>query len=552
MLRQPINSTFSAAHTYVSNAGDRKATTGTNFNNTSGNPSNTNASYSVNAILTSRRPAKAPTGPQLLRLPMSTSDIILGDQPRAVEHGGTRKRSKRLRSLDVVRGLNVMLMWLVDNIGGSFPSWVGHSPWNTVHLADFVMPFFLVMVGISMAFSMKKYNGPGATWKVLSRTLKLVVLGLMQSSAFIEPGKAGVDVQTMRISGILQRIAFAYCIVALIMLYVPVWTKFGFRMPYVGSMGDVDTHCAQRAQLFSHYACHWFVASIFVGVNVCIMLFMSVPTFTFTTKDGKNYTQTCNIHGDLTPACSAARLVDSKLLGWRHIDAFSPEYTRSHWCSACSPFGDMRSCPHREDPNDATSKSITPAWCYAPMEMEGVVSSLPTVLTTWLGVHFGLVLIHNATHAERLRHLTAVSLVCAVLGWVINIGWKMNKQIWSPSYLFFMTGSCGGVLVAFYTLCDIQPQGHKLPAVLSLARYIRHSGRLQAPYQSDTMDELDQLLRQIPHGDSMWVAGDMNVRIRIKNAPFTGRWGTQSKSQNTHGDRLLQTMQEHSLCSMYC
>ena len=55
------------------------------------------------------------------------------------------KPRKRLVSLDAIRGLTVCFMILVDNVGGSFPS-IGHSPWDHIHLADFVMPFFLFMV----------------------------------------------------------------------------------------------------------------------------------------------------------------------------------------------------------------------------------------------------------------------------------------------------------------------------------------------------------------------------------------------------------------------
>ena len=72
-----------------------------------------------------------------------------------------KKKSERLQCLDAVRGLNVMLMVFVDNVGGWFQGWIDHSPWDVVHLADFVMPLFLFMVGVSMAFSMKKYSGPG-------------------------------------------------------------------------------------------------------------------------------------------------------------------------------------------------------------------------------------------------------------------------------------------------------------------------------------------------------------------------------------------------------
>eukprot|EP01050_Picozoa_sp_SAG11_P036746 SAG11_NODE_14141_length_623_cov_1.664122_1_plen_164_part_00 len=80
--------------------------------------------------------------------------------------GIQRQAKVRLQCLDAVRGLNVMLMILVDNIGGWFQGWVDPSPWDVIHLADFVMPLFLFMVGVSMAFSMQKYSDAQLKWKV--------------------------------------------------------------------------------------------------------------------------------------------------------------------------------------------------------------------------------------------------------------------------------------------------------------------------------------------------------------------------------------------------
>lgn len=45
-------------------------------------------------------------------------------------------------------------MILVDGAGGAFPS-INHSPWFGVTLADFVMPFFLFLVGVSVALAFK-------------------------------------------------------------------------------------------------------------------------------------------------------------------------------------------------------------------------------------------------------------------------------------------------------------------------------------------------------------------------------------------------------------
>ncbi|KAL0386334.1 UNVERIFIED_CONTAM: Heparan-alpha-glucosaminide N-acetyltransferase [Sesamum radiatum] len=62
--------------------------------------------------------------------------------------------SARLVSLDVFRGLTVVLMILVDDAGGILPT-INHSPWNGLTLADVVMPFFLFMVGVSLGLVYK-------------------------------------------------------------------------------------------------------------------------------------------------------------------------------------------------------------------------------------------------------------------------------------------------------------------------------------------------------------------------------------------------------------
>lgn len=45
-------------------------------------------------------------------------------------------------------------MVLVDDAGGAYPR-IDHSPWNGCTLADFVMPFFLFIVGVAIALALK-------------------------------------------------------------------------------------------------------------------------------------------------------------------------------------------------------------------------------------------------------------------------------------------------------------------------------------------------------------------------------------------------------------
>lgn len=54
----------------------------------------------------------------------------------------------------------------VDDTGDALAGHVNHSPWDYVTLADFVMPFFLFMVGVSMSLSFRKYNKKGLLAKV--------------------------------------------------------------------------------------------------------------------------------------------------------------------------------------------------------------------------------------------------------------------------------------------------------------------------------------------------------------------------------------------------
>lgn len=131
------------------------------------------------------------------------------------------KGSGRLVSLDIFRGLTVAFMIIVNNPG----SWdfvyppLEHSKWNGCTPTDLVFPFFLFIVGMSMYYSLKKYGGDinGSSFlRILRRTVTIFAVGLFLT---IFP-YFGRDYSTLRIMGVLQRIALAYGIGALICLSV--------------------------------------------------------------------------------------------------------------------------------------------------------------------------------------------------------------------------------------------------------------------------------------------------------------------------------------------
>jgi len=94
-------------------------------------------------------------------------------------------KSPRLESLDMLRGLTIAGMILVNNPGNWQNTWpiLKHAEWNGLTLADLVFPFFLVVMGISTALSVNNQLDKGKSKteilkKAGFRTLKMFAIGL--------------------------------------------------------------------------------------------------------------------------------------------------------------------------------------------------------------------------------------------------------------------------------------------------------------------------------------------------------------------------------------
>ncbi|MCX2740262.1 acyltransferase family protein [Pontibacter anaerobius] len=141
----------------------------------------------------------------------------------------TLKRTERYLSLDVLRGLTVALMVIVNTPG----SWstiyapLRHAPWHGFTVTDLVFPAFLFAVGNAMSFSMRKFDvQPESVFltKVLKRTAIIFFIGLLlRAFPFMAHAEGGglelFDFSTIRVMGVLQRIALAYLIGSLVVHY---------------------------------------------------------------------------------------------------------------------------------------------------------------------------------------------------------------------------------------------------------------------------------------------------------------------------------------------
>lgn len=139
------------------------------------------------------------------------------------------QRIQRLESLDVLRGITIALMIIVNSPGNGSPyTWLAHSAWNGCSLADLVFPFFIVIVGISCYFSLCHGN-PNRTrpertqslLKISKRTLYLLGIGL-----FLNAFPYHFDLHTLRLPGVLQRIAICYGVTAVLAITTSIRTQW--------------------------------------------------------------------------------------------------------------------------------------------------------------------------------------------------------------------------------------------------------------------------------------------------------------------------------------
>ncbi|HTN19692.1 MAG TPA: heparan-alpha-glucosaminide N-acetyltransferase domain-containing protein [Pelobium sp.] len=139
-----------------------------------------------------------------------------------------QENAKRYLSLDVLRGLTVALMIVVNNPGSwsSIYPQFEHSEWHGFTLTDLVFPTFLFVGGNALGFSMKKLKEVSISAflkKVLKRTLIIFGIGLFLN---IFPFVYELDghltlknILDIRIWGVLQRIAICYLFASLMIYY---------------------------------------------------------------------------------------------------------------------------------------------------------------------------------------------------------------------------------------------------------------------------------------------------------------------------------------------
>lgn len=153
--------------------------------------------------------------------------------------------NNRIESVDILRGITIAAMMLVNNPGtwGSVYAPLLHADWHGYTPTDLVFPFFLFIVGCSIAFAYRGKKASGPTYrKITIRTLKLIGLGLFLG-AFTLSFPFFKEWSSIRFPGVLQRIGLAFFFAAIIALNanwkVVLGTTITLLLGYYALMGFI-------------------------------------------------------------------------------------------------------------------------------------------------------------------------------------------------------------------------------------------------------------------------------------------------------------------------
>jgi len=335
---------------------------------------------------------------------------------------------ERLISLDVFRGITIAGMTLVNNPGtwSTIYGPLKHAEWHGITPTDYIFPFFLFIVGVAIpiAFAKRLKEGPSRDiyYKILSRGAKIFALGLViYAIPFFGWGEtelsqvwkiliavgfsaalylylvdklrpaaislgvtialivivyfAGtnfvwMDLGTVRIPGVLQRIAVCYVVASIIFL---------------------NTSWKQQVVIG---------AALLVGYWL-LMTLIPVPGCAVTTFDDK--------------ACNLAAYLDRLILTPDHL-----------WSSA---------------------KVFDP---------EGILSTVPSIVTTMCGALTGKWLIEDRDRVEKANGIFFAGTILAAAGWSWSLLFPLNKALWTSSFVLYTAGLALLTLGVCYWLIDVK------------------------------------------------------------------------------------------------
>jgi predicted acyltransferase len=314
----------------------------------------------------------------------------------------------RLKSLDVFRGIAIASMILVNNPG----SWkqvyrpLEHAEWHGCTPTDLVFPFFLFIVGCAMSFSLSKYTQTakksGAAKSQLLETEEQKNADKKPASCFLLPA-----------SNIYWRIARRAAILFILGLLL---NTSSIALDVVLNSAPVENFGKIRIMgVLQRIGLAYFISAIAIlnlsprnqkllAVAVLLGYWGALTVFAV-----GGYTA-----GELTPEGNLGGYVDRLILGSQHL------------------------------------------YKGGPFDPEGLLSTLPAVVTVLIGYFTGEWLRVQQIKTRTSINLAICGLSCVVIGHLWGFFFPINKQLWTSSYVVFTAGWALLLLAACYETIEVR------------------------------------------------------------------------------------------------
>lgn len=142
---------------------------------------------------------------------MSGNDPSTRSAPPVAARAGAARR--RIVSLDVARGLFLVVSVASASVIAPVPDWLKHPAWFGVTPYDLIFPLFVTLSGIGLAFAYRRRTDPVRT---LRRVVVLALVGVVYTALY----SGHTDLDTLRLTGVLQLYAVLVAAAALLHLVV--------------------------------------------------------------------------------------------------------------------------------------------------------------------------------------------------------------------------------------------------------------------------------------------------------------------------------------------
>jgi len=325
---------------------------------------------------------------------------------------------ERLISLDVFRGLTILLMTIVNNPGdwgNVFPPLL-HAEWHGCTLTDLVFPFFIFIMGVAVPLAMPEKFYDGTTFnKILIRSLRMLCLGIF-FNFFGKIQLFGLEGIPLLIGRLAITIAVGYALMGSFSSQVKNILAFAILIIYLflAYSGIEAYHDVRLPGVLQRIAIVYFVVSL---------LYL------------KTSQKTQIITGALLLLgyWALMTLVPVPGIGAANLDKGT---NLAAWIDSVFLKGHMYRGTVTWDP-------------------EGILSTLPSIVNGIIGLLVGQLLLREISKTQKATKMAIAGVALIIGGLLWNIVFPINKSIWTSSYVLYTTGLATTLLSILYYVIDI-------------------------------------------------------------------------------------------------